>query len=87
MRTALPLKACRARVECEAEGSVIGGRLEMFYENPWAPQPVEIYDIAMKPLDQEVYIQKLGFVAPANLAIRKADFDRVDPCSGNECSR
>jgi cellulose synthase/poly-beta-1,6-N-acetylglucosamine synthase-like glycosyltransferase len=73
------LNACRARIDREAEGSVIGGRIEMFYENPLAPRSVEIYDMAMKSLDQQTYIQKLGFVAPANLAIRKADFDRVGP--------
>jgi GT2 family glycosyltransferase len=51
----------------------------MFYENPRASRAVEIYDLVTNPLDQEAYIQKLDFVAPANLAIRKADFDRVGP--------
>jgi glycosyltransferase involved in cell wall biosynthesis len=72
------LRACKKRLACEP-GTFIGGRIETVYEDPKAPTAVEIYDKAVMPLDQKSYIQKWGFAATANLAIRRTDFDRVGP--------
>jgi GT2 family glycosyltransferase len=72
------LKACKERLTREP-GSIVGGRIETVYEHPEAPRAVEIYDKVVMPLDQKSYVQRWNFAATANLAIRKADFDRVGP--------
>jgi glycosyltransferase involved in cell wall biosynthesis len=72
------LRSCKARLACEP-GTFIGGRIETVYEDPEAPKAVEIYDRVTTPLDQKSYVERWNFAATANLAVRKADFDRVGP--------
>jgi glycosyltransferase involved in cell wall biosynthesis len=72
------LKACKMRLDREL-GAVIGGHIETVYENPAAPRAIEIYDKAISPLNQKSYVERWNFVATANLAIRRSDFDRVGP--------
>jgi glycosyltransferase involved in cell wall biosynthesis len=72
------LRACKERLTRES-GIVIGGHIETVYEDPEAPRAVEIFDKITTPLDQKSYVERWNFAATANLAIRKADFDRVGP--------
>jgi len=66
-----------SRAVSEYPRSVIGGRVVVgFDQSNTSSTTAEIYDKHFG-IQQEYYIQKLGFSVTANLAVRRADFDQV----------
>jgi glycosyltransferase involved in cell wall biosynthesis len=67
-----------ARVfELEARVSAIGGRIDLVVSHERAL--AELYEMVLSPFPQESFVEKQGFAATANLAVRASVFEAVGP--------
>lgn len=65
-----------AKLQSVPKCGIVGGEIEMFFQDPDHPTPVELYD-SMTYLKQKGYIEKGQFSATANLFTFKQIFDHV----------
>ena len=62
---------------------ILGGEIRMTTEIPGDPSPAEAFD-CVYGYEQRDYIERQGFSVTANMAARRALFERVGPFSGIE---
>jgi glycosyltransferase involved in cell wall biosynthesis len=58
---------------------MVGGRVDLFYQNPDNPTAVELYDKIVMGLQQRRYIESGHYGATANVFTWRRVFDRVGP--------
>jgi GT2 family glycosyltransferase len=75
------LAALLAGFAADPAAAVLGGRVEVVAADPAAPTPAEGFDIVYG-LRQDRQIERRGFAATANLAVRRAVFEAVGPFAG-----
>ena len=72
-----------ARFAADPALAVLGGDIRMLTEVPGDPTPAEAFE-CLYAYNQRDYIERQGFSVTANLAFRRAAFDRVGPFAGIE---
>ena len=72
-----------ARFAADPALEVLGGDIRMLTEVPGDPTPAEAFE-CLYAYNQRDYIERQGFSVTANLAFRRAAFDRVGPFAGIE---
>jgi glycosyltransferase involved in cell wall biosynthesis len=65
-----------AKLQSIPNCGIVGGRIQMFFEDPDHPTMAELYDSIMH-LNQKLYIEQFGFSATANLFTYKSLFEEA----------
>lgn len=60
------------------EGGLVGGRVEVYVQDPARPTAVELYELVLA-FPQERYVRQSHFAVTANVFTTRATFDRVGP--------
>jgi GT2 family glycosyltransferase len=72
-----------ARFAADPGLEVVGGDIRILVERPGRPSVAEAYE-CVYAFDQRDFIERQGFSVTANLAMRRATFERVGPLAGIE---
>lgn len=77
------LAAVMARFAADEGLAAIGGDVRVVVADPGRPTIAEAYE-RIYAFDQRHFIERLGFSVTANMAVRRAAFERVGPLAGIE---